>query len=174
MSESGVMAGRTSKLLCLLAVISSTAFLGACAGARSWQESGGAAHQSYVPNDSRQHPAVNYALAVVGKPYRYGSAGPESFDCSGLVEYSFNRAGVSVPRTSAAQYRAANQVSLANARSGDLLFFGTRKNISHVAIYLGEQQFVHAPSSGKNVTVANLNSNWYRNNFIAVGRLPGS
>jgi cell wall-associated NlpC family hydrolase len=150
-----MMAGRTSKLLCLLTVISSTAFLGACDGARSWQESGGAAHQSYVPNDSHQHPAVNYALAVVGKPYRYGSAGPESFDCSGLVEYSFNRAGVSVPRTSAAQYRAANQVSLANARSGD-------------------QQFVHAPSSGKNVTVANLNSNWYRNNFIAVGRLPGS
>jgi len=62
---------------------------------------------------------------------------------------------------------------LADAKPGDLLFFGSSRNVSHVAIYMGNQQFVHAPSSGKWVSVASLNASWYRKNFVGAGRLPG-
>ena len=154
-----------------LILIGTVALLSGCAGAGSWQQT--TTPTTHVRTANFSHPAVTKALGMVGKPYRYGAKGPDSFDCSGLVWYSFKHAGITVPRTSAQQYAATQRVSLADARPGDLLFFGSRRDVSHVAIYLGNNQFVHAPSSGKRVSVADMSASWYQKNFVAAGRLPG-
>jgi len=112
------------------------------------------------------------ALSMVGVPYRYGGDRPdEGFDCSGLVFYSYTTNGHDVPRTSREQYDAALRITLEEAVAGDLLFFRDQAKLSHVAIYLGEGQFVHAPSSGGAVHVASVYSPYYQRNLVAVGRL---
>jgi cell wall-associated NlpC family hydrolase len=108
---------------------------------------------------------------MIGKPYRYGGSSPRGFDCSGLVQYSYSSAGLKVPRTSREQYGAATPISLTDAEPGDLLFFRYDQKISHVAIYLGDERFVHAPSSGKQVSVASLKNPHYQQHFVRVGRL---
>lgn len=111
------------------------------------------------------------ATNMIGVPYVYGGRTPKGFDCSGLVYYSYQQAGIKVPRTSQEQFKAARRISLADAQPGDLLFFRGGRKISHVAIYLGNGHFVHAPSSGKTVSVANLNDAYYREHFARAGRL---
>jgi cell wall-associated NlpC family hydrolase len=109
-------------------------------------------------------------LELVGVPYRYGGESPDGFDCSGLVQYAYRAAGVTVPRTSRAQLDATTPVALADAVPGDLLFFRS-KDWSHVGIYLGEGRFVHSPSTGRTVSIASFNDAWYRRNFVRAGRL---
>jgi len=111
-----------------------------------------------------------YAQEMVGVPYKYGGKSPRGFDCSGLVHYSYGKAGITVPRTSRAQLSVAQRITLHQARPGDLLFFKSR-NYSHVAIYLGAGMFVHAPSTGKRVTRASMQKEYYRTHLVAVGRL---
>jgi cell wall-associated NlpC family hydrolase len=145
--------------------------LAGCSSARSWQQPQPNYSYSPRPDLRSQSPAIDVALNMIGKPYRYGAEGPHSFDCSGLVWYSFGQAGYRVPRTSADQFRASAKISLDKARPGDLLFFGSRRNVSHVAIYLGDRTFVHAPSSGQTVSLGHLSNPWYANNFVSAGRL---
>ena len=115
---------------------------------------------------------TEHALAMIGTPYRYGGDSPETgFDCSGLVHYSYSMSGVSVPRTSQAQFRAARKVALSNARPGDLMFFQDQEKLSHVGIYVGDGMFVHAPSSGRSVSLASIDSPYYQRNLVSVGRL---
>ena len=112
------------------------------------------------------------ALSMVGVPYRYGGAQPDDgFDCSGLVYYSYSSNGQVVPRTSQAQFDAARKIPLAQAAEGDLLFFQDQEKLSHVGIYLGDGQFVHAPSSGDSVRVASVDAPYYQRHLVAVGRL---
>ena len=115
--------------------------------------------------------AAHIAADQVGIRYRYGGATPDGFDCSGLVYYSFQQAGRSVPRTSKDQYKAASPVDLSKARPGDLLFFASRRKVDHVAVYIGNNTFVHAPSKGKYVTVGNMSNPYYREHFVGAGRL---
>ncbi|MEX2549103.1 MAG: NlpC/P60 family protein [Nitriliruptoraceae bacterium] len=96
--------------------------------------------------------AVQTALAQLGKPYRWGGNGPGSFDCSGLVVYSFRAAGItSLPRSSSAQYGATARISRSELRPGDLVFY--HSPISHVAIYIGDGKVVEAPNSGSQVRI---------------------
>jgi cell wall-associated NlpC family hydrolase len=111
------------------------------------------------------------ATQMIGVPYVYGGRTPNGFDCSGLVYYSYQQAGMSVPRTSQEQFKAARPVSLSAAQPGDLLFFRGGRKISHVAIYIGNGYFVHAPSTGKTVSVANIKDAYYREHFDRAGRL---
>ncbi len=112
------------------------------------------------------------AMRMVGTPYRYGGADPlDGFDCSGLVHYSYSQAGYRVPRTSRELFRAVRKISLGEADAGDLMFFQDQTKLSHVGIYLGNGRFVHAPASGDNVTVASLDSPYYQQHLVAVGRL---
>jgi cell wall-associated NlpC family hydrolase len=110
------------------------------------------------------------ALQMVGVPYRYGGAAPDGFDCSGLVQYAYRKAGVSVPRTSREQLRASRPVRLDELTAGDLLFFQSRDN-SHVGIYVGEGRFVHAPATHRNVSIGSLRDGYYRKNFVRAGRI---
>jgi len=116
--------------------------------------------------------AAQKAYTLIGLPYEYGGYGPRTFDCSGLVYYSYQQVGFSVPRTSAQQYRAASPIPVEQAQAGDLLFFSYENKVSHVAIYLGDEKFVHAPSSGKRVSVASLRNAHYQQHFVSAGRLP--
>ncbi|NJN40761.1 MAG: C40 family peptidase [Gammaproteobacteria bacterium] len=121
---------------------------------------------------SVRRPIVQLALSMVGVPYRYGGSDPAAgFDCSGLVYYSYTTNGHAVPRTSQAQYDAAFKIPLAQAAEGDLLFFRDQEKLSHVAIYIGDGRFVHAPSSGDSVRVAEVESPYYQQHLVAVGRL---
>ena len=170
MLQNCVPAGGVRPLGRLVWLVACCGILSGCAGSRSWESPANPPSGSWSPA-AQSSPIVNNALAMVGKPYRYGAKGPESFDCSGLVWYSFRRSGYDVPRTSADQYRVAQRISLSEARPGDLLFFGSRRKVSHVAIYMGNDEFVHAPSSGKWVSVANFDASWYQKNFVTAGRL---
>lgn len=117
-------------------------------------------------------PIAQLALSMVGVPYRYGGAHPnEGFDCSGLVYYTYTSNGHAVPRTSREQFNAARGIPLAQAAEGDLVFFRDQDKLSHVGIYLGGGQFVHAPSSGGTVSVANIDAPYYQRHLVAVGRL---
>lgn len=116
------------------------------------------------------HRAVDVALAQVGAPYRYGGATPAGFDCSGLVYYSYAKAGKSIPRTTSGQWSALPPVSSRELQSGDLLFFSIGGKMSHVGLYVGSGRFVHAPSSGKSVKLERLDSGFYRTAFLRAGR----
>ncbi len=115
--------------------------------------------------------AADQALSMLGKPYRYGGNTPRGFDCSGLVQYSYLRAGVRLPRTTKSQRRHSRPVSLKKLRRGDLLFFNQEgKRSSHVGIYIGNQRFVHAPSSGKRVNIASLLNPYWRKHLAGARR----
>ena len=100
--------------------------------------------------------AVDTALAQRGKPYIWAASGPGSFDCSGLTAFAYEAAGVSLPHSSAQQSKMGQAVSKADLQPGDLVFFYSP--VSHVGIYIGNGQMVHAPTSGDVVKVANLDA----------------
>ncbi|MEE4424053.1 NlpC/P60 family protein [Streptomyces bugieae] len=102
-----------------------------------------------VPSSGRAAAAVAAVRAAVGSPYAWGSAGPGAFDCSGLTQWAYRRAGVSLPRTSQAQRGAGHRVPLGRIRPGDLVIY--RSDASHVGMYVGHGQVVHAPYPGARV-----------------------
>ncbi|MBF6226230.1 C40 family peptidase [Nocardia abscessus] len=99
--------------------------------------------------------ALDAALSKVGAPYVYGAAGPNAFDCSGLVQWSYRQAGLELPRTSGAQLAAGSPVSVDNLQPGDLVsFYGG----GHSGLYAGDGNVVHAATSGTPVQVAPISS----------------
>ena len=98
--------------------------------------------------------AIDTAMAQRGKPYVWAASGPGSFDCSGLTAYAYKAAGISLPHSSALQSRMGQAVSRAALQPGDLVFFYSP--VSHVGIYIGNGQMVHAPTSGDVVKVASI------------------
>ena len=112
------------------------------------------------------------AASLVGTPYHFGGADESGFDCSGLALYVHQRAGLAIPRTAAAQQRAARPVSLAELVPGDLVFFRirARRAIDHVGIYAGAGRFIHAPRAGQTVTYADLTQGFYAGRLRSAGR----
>jgi cell wall-associated NlpC family hydrolase len=102
-----------------------------------------------VPASGRAAAAVAAARRVVGAPYAWGQAGPDAFDCSGLIQWAYAQAGVALPRTSQAQAGAGRRVPADEARPGDIVVY--RADASHVALYVGGGQVVHAPHPGARV-----------------------
>jgi cell wall-associated NlpC family hydrolase len=130
-------------------------------GARS---SGGGEIPNPGPARGSAGTAVNTALAQVGKPYVYGAAGPDSFDCSGLVMYAWGAAGVSLPHNTNSQYAATRHVSLSDIQPGDIIYYN---GFGHDGLYIGNGQIVHAPHTGSYVQVVSL---YYVGNPIAASR----
>jgi cell wall-associated NlpC family hydrolase len=148
--------------LCLTLLV---LLLGACATpARVPQQaSGGAANEVAL-----------YALSLADTPYRYGGNSSESgFDCSGFVQYVYrNTLGIRLPRTSAEMSRAGEPLDASQLRPGDLVFFNTRQRpFSHVGIYVGEQRFVHSPSSGKAIMVVSMREKYWRSRYDGARRV---
>jgi cell wall-associated NlpC family hydrolase len=100
--------------------------------------------------------AVDTALAQVGDPYVWGAGGPDAFDCSGLTQYAYSAAGISLPHSSSSQSQMGTPVSRDQLQPGDLVFFYSP--VSHVGMYIGNGQMVHASTSGQPVKVASLDS----------------
>lgn len=114
--------------------------------------------------------AAVVALRQLGVPYVYGGSTDRGFDCSGLVQYAYAGAGRRIPRTTSEQWRQLTPVKSRDLRVGDLLFFRIDGSISHVGLYLGERRFVHAPASGRQVSVEVLDSDFYRRAFVRAAR----
>jgi cell wall-associated NlpC family hydrolase len=151
-------------LLCLVAVATG---LAGCA----WEAPSVAAPERAQQRDVGGE-AASVASRQVGVPYRYGGRSPSGFDCSGLVQYAYAQAGISVPRTTSALWQSSAPVARSDLRAGDVLFFNVDGKMSHVGLYLGGERFVHAPSSGREVSIATLDSPYYSKAFIRAGRLP--
>lgn len=115
--------------------------------------------------------ALVVAESRIGAPYRYGGAGPDAFDCSGLVAYAYGKAGVDLPRTAAQQFAIARPVPRRDLRPGDLVFFRlSGREVSHVGIYAGDGRFVHAPQTGGRVRIEDLDDDWFRDRYAGAGR----
>src|SRR5688572_23976038 len=162
---------RTALLTMLAAIAAMTA---GCAGSRVAPVVETPRHVTVEPRiaDAVGGAIADVAMGMVGTRYRYGGTDPlEGFDCSGLVYYAYEQAGYRVPRTSQELFRAARKISLGDADPGDLMFFQDQTKLSHVGIYLGDGLFVHAPATGQNVAVGSLESPYYQEHLVAVGRL---
>jgi cell wall-associated NlpC family hydrolase len=117
------------------------------------------------------------ALSLTGVKYKYGGKSPETgLDCSGFVRYVFQQAAnLTLPHGARAISQMGQAIPMEQLQPGDLVFFNTLKNaFSHVGIYIGEGRFIHAPSSGGSVHVANMNDAYWSNHFNGARRLPVS
>jgi len=112
---------------------------------------------------------IKTAERYIGVQYKNGGTSPSGFDCSGYVQYVYYKSGYELPRSSINQFRRGREIPLRYAKPGDLVFFNTSgKNISHVAIYMGGNRFIHAPSSGKRVSYASINNSYWKERFVSA------
>ena len=115
---------------------------------------------------------VGTALALRGAPYRNGGGDPAGFDCSGFTQYVYAQYGVSLPREVREQYRVGTEVRPGDLAPGDLIFFSTTEpGASHVAIAMGGDQFVHAPSSSGVVRVERMSVNYWSERLLGARRV---
>jgi cell wall-associated NlpC family hydrolase len=114
---------------------------------------------------------VDTAMAMLGQPYRFGGSTPGGFDCSGLVAYAANGAGVRVPRTALEQLDSGRPVARGELRMGDLVFMHLAHKELHVGIAIDHTRFIHAPSTGGHVRIDSLRAPPYANGFIIARRI---
>ena len=131
---------------------------------------------AFEPRSGLPSPAANRAaqtaISMIGRPYHYGGATPRGFDCSGLVQYSYAQAGVRLPHGTEYLLRSTRTVPYGDMKRGDLLFFDlSGKKSSHVAIYLGDGRFVHAPATGRSVDLGSLADPFWKDYFSAARRI---
>ncbi|WP_420234284.1 C40 family peptidase [Pseudomonas sp. ABY48] len=117
---------------------------------------------------------LSRAVNVLGTPYRWGGSSPsKGFDCSGLVKYAFNDATFDLPRTSNAMAAGhGEKVERKDLKPGDLIFFKLKsRRVNHVAIYLGNDRFIHAPRRGKSVSIDTLNKPYWNSHYVIAKRV---
>ena len=132
-----------------------------------------AASSGTAASGSVRSQVVDYASTFLGVPYVYGGGSPKGFACSGFTSYVYKHFNVSLPHSSASQYTRVSKVSRDNLQPGDLVFFANTytSGISHVGIYVGDGNFIHAPSSGSYVKITSLESGYYANHYYGARRL---
>ncbi|HSH47774.1 MAG TPA: C40 family peptidase [Halomonas sp.] len=161
--RSGFAVQRQGGALLLAALL---ALLAGCAGPRldTQDRAGISLERAMILAEAKQ---------TLGAPYRYGGTSLNGLDCSGLVQRAYAKAGIRVPRSSQQQFRQLTPIR--KARPGDLLFFDTASSgkASHVGIYLGNDQMIHAPGSGRKVTTTRLSLDYWQKRFLgAAGPAP--
>jgi cell wall-associated NlpC family hydrolase len=122
------------------------------------------------PSDLRRS-LVETGYSFMGLPYQWGGESPEEgFDCSGLTMSVYQLNGLQIPRSSRQQYQAGKPVSRGKLQQGDLVFFrtGNSQRVSHVGLYLGNGEFLHAPGRGKTIRTDSLSSNYYAQRFVGA------
>lgn len=156
---------RQVKYSAIFAIMALSLILSACGSSPKYKSSRTAANTQTV---------IQTAKKMLGVKYLYGGTTPSrGFDCSGLVQYSHRAAGIYLPRTTGLQYKAAKRISRRYLKAGDLVFFKTSvsRSVSHVGIYLGNNKFIHAPSSGKRVKISSMKEKYWRTRFTGAGRV---
>ena len=129
---------------------------------------------SAAPSTStRIKTVLQRAFALLGTPYRWGGSSPDNgFDCSGLVGYVFRSIGIDLPRVSRAMANEGVAITDRTALAeGDLVFFGRRGRVDHVGIYVGDGKFLHAPRTGRDVTVSSLTSGYWAQKYMEARRV---
>ncbi len=126
------------------------------------------AETAVMPSTGAQ--IARHALATLGTPYRWGGESMQGFDCSGLVQFAYGKAGIAVPRTAAEQRKHARPVTRDDLQPGDLVFFRIDRKIAHVGIYVEDGRFVHAPATGREVSMERLDTPFYRSRLAGIGR----
>lgn len=130
--------------------------------------------------DTKLTTALDIANQQMGKPYVWGGTDPAGFDCSGLVQYAYGKAGIELPRTADQQYQATTPVKADQAQAGDLVFFSATdpqhpdETISHVGIYLGGGKMLNAPTEGSPVQVQSIDSGFWAAHIAGFGRVAGA
>ncbi len=126
---------------------------------------------SYNGSSEKRAAVLEYAAQFLGTPYVYGGSTPSGFDCSGFTSYVFKNTVGSIPRVAQAQFDATTRVSMDELLPGDLVFFGSSaSSISHVGIYVGNNQFIHSPHTGDVVKYDSLTGS-YASRFQGGGRV---
>lgn len=113
---------------------------------------------------------VRTAQKYLGVPYKHGGASPQGFDCSGYVMFVYEKNGILLPRSVHRQYQAGHHIRKSQVKPGDLVFFKTsgRQRLSHVGIYMGGRRFIHAPSTGKKVSFADMGKPYWKKRYIGA------
>ncbi|HBI93568.1 MAG TPA: hypothetical protein DDY58_14745, partial [Terrisporobacter glycolicus] len=138
--------------------------------------SSGGSSDSNTSTSTSASKVISYAKKLLGKPYVWGAQGPSGFDCSGFTYYVFkNAAGITLPRTSSLQSHYGTYVSRSNLKAGDLVFFDTvgsnNGGVTHVGIYIGNGQLIHAASGQGKVVINDMNSSYYVNTYVNARRV---
>ena len=108
-----------------------------------------------------QNNVVAYATNFIGRPYQWGATGPDTFDCSGFVQYVYSHFGVGLSRTTYTQINEGTYVSRSDLQPGDLVFFGSSGNPHHVGMYVGDNCYIHAPRTGDYIKISPLTRSDY-------------
>ena len=131
--------------------------------------------QEIDPSQMGQGQAIaDFALQFVGYPYVYGGSSPSGFDCSGFTSYVYKQFGYSINRTASAQLDNGYAVSMSELQPGDLVMFkkgSTSKRATHVGLYIGNNQFVHASTSSVGVIISGMSEAYYTTGFVGGRRL---
>jgi hypothetical protein len=136
----------------------------------------------YIARPRLNLPAVDYlsvlredlvhtARRFIGTPYQWGGASPKKgFDCSGLTQTVYRLNGLELPRNAFSQFHAGTPVSRESLQKGDLVFFATGRSrrVTHVGVYAGQGQFIHAPGRGKSIRTASLNNSYFKKRFLGA------
>lgn len=118
---------------------------------------------------------VQTASRALGTPYVWGGTGPDGYDCSGLVQWAYAQNGVNLPRTAQQQYNATQRLAQSDLKPGDLVFFAntyaSSEPITHVGIYMGNNQMINAPTEGKPVQVISMSNPFWASHYAGAGRV---
>ncbi|MCY6485068.1 C40 family peptidase [Clostridium aestuarii] len=114
---------------------------------------------------------IEYAYKFLGRPYVWAASGPRAFDCSGFTSYVYRKFGYNLPHYTGYQVSLGNGVSRSNLKTGDLVFFNTSGSNSHVGIYIGNGNFIHASSGKKKIIVSSLSQSYYNSRYSTGRRI---
>lgn len=108
----------------------------------------------------------------IGKPYKYGDVGPDSFDCSGLAQFAFSKIGIKLPRVAADQATVGTVINKTDLKFGDIVFFAKEgSDINHEGIYLANGKMIHAPQTGDVISISSIDSGYYEKTFKKAVRV---
>ena len=156
------------RALIIVATTLAAAALAGCGGPSTIENPSG------QPGEEQQaagSDVVHVAREFVGAPYRSGGTSTEGVDCSGLAFAVYRRLGVRLPRTSHDQARVGAPIKRDSLREGDLVFFGNGQSVTHVGIYAGEGEFIHASTRARSVRFDRLDNKYFRNRYLTARRV---